>query len=129
MLLPAFYGFFFHDEIKRRYPEWNVEEKEVVNMLTEANGLASMYWAINYVPSKMNGGLPRFMKAADVDNKPEVRQYLRTIFSAMDEIYPKIAELYRFPFRPSVPIITPQWRERVLEKPPGDGEPDQPALE
>lgn len=129
LLLPAFYGYFFHPEVKRRYPEWNIEEKDVVHMLTEANGLASMYWAIQYAPSKVNGGLPRFMKAADVDNKPEVKQYLRTIFSAMDEIFPKITELYRFPFRPSIPIITPEWRKRVLEKPPGDSEPDQPTLE
>ncbi|MGG1947001.1 hypothetical protein AB1286_19655 [Trinickia sp. NRRL B-1857] len=112
LLLPTIYGYFLDDRVKGRIPAWEYSREELIVQLTEASMLANMYWHIRYLEER--GGLPNFMRAASMDS-PAVRSYLREVVATLDEITPDIERRYIFPIRPSLPVFTPEWRERLSE--------------
>ncbi|MEM5435958.1 hypothetical protein [Paraburkholderia diazotrophica] len=112
LLFQTIYGYFLDARVRGRIPDWEYSQEELIAQLTEASTLANMYWRIRYLEER--GDLPSFMRVAKVDS-PEVRSYLREIVATLDEVTPDIKRLYIFPIRPSLPVFTSAWRERLRE--------------
>jgi hypothetical protein len=110
-LQPAMWNYLSHEEVKRRLPEWQIDQESLIHRLTEANVLANMYWRIRYLEAQSNE-VPAFMRTAQFD-RPEVKSYFQQIVTTLDKITPQIEKLYIFPIPPSLPVFSAEWRRKL----------------
>ncbi|MFV8530395.1 hypothetical protein [Ralstonia pseudosolanacearum] len=107
----AIMGVLSHPDFITRNAPWALDNENTFLMIGDAYTLGAI---IGFeLDGRSAAESMAFVQSTNIENRPDTKAYLGTMFSTLQELKPEIEREYIFPLAPKLPIITKDWENLI----------------
>ena len=107
----AIMGVLSHPDFITRNAPWALDSENTFSMIGDAYTLGAI---IGFeLDGRSSAESVAFVQSTNIENRPDTKTYLGTVFSTLQELKPEIEREYIFPLAPKLPILTKDWEDLI----------------